>query len=359
MTGLDEAARAARKQEREIGPWGTVARLAVGAAAVALAFDIGVSWLDATIGLLVLPAALTVLLGLRGRSAPPLRLDGPEGPALFTMTWVVGIALGIVVPEALFLSLGASMLLGAARGDAGCEVTAIPNWVLRREDQIFCCLFTPIDELEVQIRGGDVAPRWTGPPAAPLGGGLDRTSVPSPASAHPLEDDAVRDLRMLSDRGLGPVLEELAARSPVSIGVNVDLPRRAGASVEEAAYLAVSESLANVVEHSRATEAQVTTRLARDGWVTIQVRDDGIGGANPAGHGLSGVRERVPPPAGLVHEATAKKKRRHEAQFRGYLERIMSIDPSNRRTRPRFPPETKTERTHCACERRRFLRPSV
>jgi len=293
MTRLDEAERSAGRPAREIGPWGTMTRLVVGAAAVALALDIGVSWLDASIGLLVLPAALTVLLGLRGRSASPLRLDGPEGPPLFTMTWVVGIALGIAVPEALFLALGASMLLGAARGDAGCEVTAIPNWVLRREDQIFCCLFTPVDELEAQIRNGDVEPRSIRPPAALLAGGVDGASDPSQAHARPLEDYAVRDVRMLSDRGLGPMLEKLAGRSPVPIWLNVDLPRRPGTSVEEAAFLSVSESLANMIEHSQATEAHVTVRLAQDGWVTIQVRDDGIDGADPAGPGLSGLRERV------------------------------------------------------------------
>jgi hypothetical protein len=40
------------------------------------------------------------------------------------------------------------MLLAAVRGDAGCEVLAVSNWLLRRDDQIGCLLFWPIDHAE-------------------------------------------------------------------------------------------------------------------------------------------------------------------------------------------------------------------
>jgi hypothetical protein len=44
------------------------------------------------------------------------------------------------------------MLLAAARGYAGCEVLAISNWLLHRDDQIGCLVFSPIDRLERLLR---------------------------------------------------------------------------------------------------------------------------------------------------------------------------------------------------------------
>ncbi|MFL6272831.1 MAG: hypothetical protein ACJ75A_22355 [Actinomycetes bacterium] len=42
------------------------------------------------------------------------------------------------------------MWLAAARGYAGCEVLAVSNWLLRRDDQIGCAVFWPIERLERQ-----------------------------------------------------------------------------------------------------------------------------------------------------------------------------------------------------------------
>jgi hypothetical protein len=47
--------------------------------------------------------------------------------------------------DATLLFYGASMLLAAARGYAGCEVLAVSNWLLRRDDQVGCVVFGPID----------------------------------------------------------------------------------------------------------------------------------------------------------------------------------------------------------------------
>lgn len=43
---------------------------------------------------------------------------------------------------------GVSMLLAALRGYAGCEVLAISNWLLRRDDQVGCVVFAPVDHPE-------------------------------------------------------------------------------------------------------------------------------------------------------------------------------------------------------------------
>ncbi len=48
--------------------------------------------------------------------------------------------------------LGGSALLAAIRGYAGCEVFAVANWLRRRDDQISCAVFSPIDTLEARAR---------------------------------------------------------------------------------------------------------------------------------------------------------------------------------------------------------------
>jgi signal transduction histidine kinase len=109
----------------------------------------------------------------------------------------------------------------------------------------------------------------------------------------------VRDLArgiypaVLTDRGLDAALSSLASRSPVPVSVHVDLRRRPPASVEAAAYFLVSEALTNVAKHARASRAQVTVRLTPDDRLSIVVFDDGGGGADPAGAGLAGLRDRV------------------------------------------------------------------
>jgi signal transduction histidine kinase len=57
-------------------------------------------------------------------------------------------------------------------------------------------------------------------------------------------------------------------------------------------YFVVAEALTNVVKHSHATRAQVTVVVA-DRTLRVEVRDDGIGGADPEGHGLQGMADRV------------------------------------------------------------------
>ncbi len=55
-------------------------------------------------------------------------------------------------------------------------------------------------------------------------------------------------------------------------------------------YFVVAEALSNVVKHSQATRAQVTVVVANRA-LRVEVRDDGIGGADPEGHGLQGMAD--------------------------------------------------------------------
>jgi hypothetical protein len=53
--------------------------------------------------------------------------------------------------DAVVIFYGVSMLIAAIRGYAGCESLAISNWLLKRDDQLGCLLFSPIDFAERQI----------------------------------------------------------------------------------------------------------------------------------------------------------------------------------------------------------------
>jgi len=98
---------------------------------------------------------------------------------------------------------------------------------------------------------------------------------------------------VLTDRGLDAALTSLVARCPVPVSLSVDVPDRPSAPVESAAYFVVAETLTNVAKHARASNVTVVLS-AQGGRLLIEVRDDGIGGANAAGgSGLGGISERV------------------------------------------------------------------
>lgn len=97
---------------------------------------------------------------------------------------------------------------------------------------------------------------------------------------------------VLSDRGLDAALSGLATISPVPVTVQVELANRAPAQVEAIAYFVAAEALTNVAKHARASHAEV--RVDRLGDVLrMVVRDDGVGGADPRGQGLTGLASRV------------------------------------------------------------------
>jgi PAS domain S-box-containing protein len=106
---------------------------------------------------------------------------------------------------------------------------------------------------------------------------------------------------LLTDRGLVPALEVLAARAPLPVALDVQLPQRLPESVETAAYYVASEALANVVKHADASSA--TVRVARtNGQAFVEVADDGKGGvAFDTGTGLCGLRDRIETLDGRLH----------------------------------------------------------
>ena len=105
---------------------------------------------------------------------------------------------------------------------------------------------------------------------------------------------------ILSEGGLGPALKALARRSAVPVEVDVDLPGRLPESIEVGAYYVVSEALANAAKHAQASVVHVEVRVA-DGALSLLVRDDGGGGADPSrGSGLLGLADRVQALGGAI-----------------------------------------------------------
>jgi signal transduction histidine kinase len=98
---------------------------------------------------------------------------------------------------------------------------------------------------------------------------------------------------ILAEGGLGPALRTLSRRSPIPVQLDAHVEERLPELVEVAAYYVVSEALTNTARYARASNVQVSVDV-RDGSLRVAVRDDGLGGADPArGSGLLGLKDRV------------------------------------------------------------------
>jgi signal transduction histidine kinase len=98
---------------------------------------------------------------------------------------------------------------------------------------------------------------------------------------------------VVSAHGLDVALEQLVALAPVPVRLRVEVAGRLPEQLEVAAYFIVSESLANVGKHARASAAEIRVTRGEDELV-VEVRDDGVGGADTAGgSGLRGLADRV------------------------------------------------------------------
>jgi signal transduction histidine kinase len=98
---------------------------------------------------------------------------------------------------------------------------------------------------------------------------------------------------VLTERGVLPALEVLAARSPVPVALDGRLDARLPPAHEAALYFAAAETLTNVAKYANATAVEVTLQR-HDAWAEIAVADDGVGGARTdAGSGLRGLCDRV------------------------------------------------------------------
>ncbi|MDK0518072.1 sensor histidine kinase [Streptomyces sp. ML-6] len=96
----------------------------------------------------------------------------------------------------------------------------------------------------------------------------------------------------LDELGLEEALTGVAQRCAIPLHIAFDVPLPLPRPVETAAYFVVSEAVTNAAKHSGATHIRVS--VSSDGLgVSVRVRDDGTGGADPSGSGLAGLRGRV------------------------------------------------------------------
>jgi signal transduction histidine kinase len=119
-------------------------------------------------------------------------------------------------------------------------------------------------------------------------------------SAHSNAKDALAELRHLArgihppvlDNGLADALATLAAGSAIPVELAADIPDRPTPAIETIAYFCAAELLANAAKHSSASRIGLEAS-GLDGRLLLTVTDDGAGGADPAGSGLSGLAQRV------------------------------------------------------------------
>jgi signal transduction histidine kinase len=133
-----------------------------------------------------------------------------------------------------------------------------------------------------------------------------RTDDPTHATdlvrqAHEEAQQALGDLRevawrvyptVLDQFGLHDVLAVLAERSSIPVTLRYELAGRPPATTETVAYFVVSEAVSNAAKHSGAGRIEIVV-AGGDDQILVTVTDDGRGGADPAGRGLSGLAGRV------------------------------------------------------------------
>jgi PAS domain S-box-containing protein len=108
----------------------------------------------------------------------------------------------------------------------------------------------------------------------------------------------------LTTGGLRAGVDSLVSRLGLPVEMDVTATRLPP-EVEASVYFVLAEALTNVVKHSQATRAQVTVAVA-DRTLRVEVRDDGIGGADPEGLGLQGMADRVAALGGSLHIDTSR-----------------------------------------------------
>lgn len=135
---------------RSIGPLGVAARVVAGVVLLALGVAGGhwIAWWQLAVGLAALPAALMLaqLARLVFTKSPLRQTD--HLTTCINCAVIIGLLVASPTRNATLVFLGASMLVAALRGYSGCESLAISNWLLGRDDQAGCMLFSPLDGFE-------------------------------------------------------------------------------------------------------------------------------------------------------------------------------------------------------------------
>jgi signal transduction histidine kinase len=131
------------------------------------------------------------------------------------------------------------------------------------------------------------------------------------ASLHAELCDSITELRgfvhgvmpaALTERGLIAAVTELADSFPGTPRIRLTTlgdDRHLDQQFQTAAYFIINEAIANAIKHSHAerVDIEIAPEPAR---LRIEISDDGIGGADPAGCGIEGIADRVNALAGML-----------------------------------------------------------
>ncbi len=282
-------------------------------------FELGYAVLRMPVSLAMMAVSLAMWsIGLVALTLPLYNSFLPSGGAMFGHTVLKGgpTLLGSSAGGFLLLLLAAQVTRGLAVADGRLTrfVIGPPNDLAARVTELEKSREMVVDAAEAERRRierdlHDGAQQRLVALAMELGRAKTKFSDDLDSArllvdqAHAQAKEALTELRnlvrgvhppVLTDRGLDAALSGLVALCPVPVDMHVDVPVRPKATVEAVAYFVVAEALTNIAKHSRASHARVVVEgHGYPGTLTVMISDDGIGGADPSGGGLSGLAARV------------------------------------------------------------------
>jgi hypothetical protein len=111
-----------------------------------------IAWWQLALGILGIPTVLVTAQAARLAFTKRTLSQTSHVATCLNCAAVVGLLTLSQTRDATLVFLGGSMLLAAVRGYGGCETLAIGNWLLRRDDQVGCLAFSPVDQFEARPR---------------------------------------------------------------------------------------------------------------------------------------------------------------------------------------------------------------
>ena len=242
-------------------------------------------------------AAAWVAAGLRSTVGVPISVEG--------RLWGVMVAVSMspepLPPDAAARLAGFTELVATAIANAESqeELTASRARIVATADETRRRIERDLHDgaqqrlvsLALQLRAAQAG---VPPELAKLRTELDRMAAGLTSALDELREFA-RGIHpaILAEGGLAAALRALARRSPLPVALDVRTPERLPDRLEVTAYYVISEALANAAKHAGASAVYIGITDTGE-VIRLTVRDDGVGGADPArGSGLIGLKDRV------------------------------------------------------------------